>query len=326
MECNLTSRMVIVLGLLLMGPGLSYGQKPDSDAPQILATVNGTPISRSQLEAEVLWYKTSADMGSPVGINTMEGLSDMDFLGNLIDRQLLVQEAHSKQLHIPKRSVDDALAAVKARFPNAAAFVRDLSEAGLDESLLKERLATGLLVQRLLLNEIVHNVRVGEGELYSYYKAYPEDFILQNQTRALHILVAVKKESERGAALLKIETIALKLSQGADFAALAMEYSDCPTRAKGGDLGYFTYDQVIPAFGDAVFALRPGQTSGIVETPLGYHLIKVVDRIPSTRLLFKDVREKIDHTIRLNKENRAIGSYLADLEKRADIVRYPVLP
>lgn len=83
--------------------------------------------------------------------------------------------------------------------------------------------------------------------------------------RASHILVQTED---------KAKFLAEQLKKGADFAKLAREYSMCPSRAQGGDLGYFEKGQMVPEFEKAAFALRPGEVSGAVKTDFGYHLIK----------------------------------------------------
>ncbi len=72
----------------------------------------------------------------------------------------------------------------------------------------------------------------------------------------------------------QIEQIASQLASGADFAALAQQHSDCPSSARGGDLGSFGRGMMVGAFEDAAFGLEVGATSGVVETPFGYHLIQ----------------------------------------------------
>ena len=85
------------------------------------------------------------------------------------------------------------------------------------------------------------------------------------EMRASHILV-----KDRGLA----QAILKKLKAGADFAALAREYSTCPSKSKGGDLGWFSQGQMVKPFEEATMKMGVGSLSGIVPTQFGFHLIK----------------------------------------------------
>ncbi|HKF58817.1 MAG TPA: peptidylprolyl isomerase [Blastocatellia bacterium] len=133
---------------------------------------------------------------------------------------------------------------------------------------------------------------VTEADLDNYYKQHPEEF---NEVRARHILIATgspqdeKDDEEKGddkkskpltkdEARKKAESILQRIQKGEDFATLAKENSDDPgSKTSGGDLGYFAKGKMVPEFEAAAFALKPGQTSGLVETKYGFHIIKVED-------------------------------------------------
>ncbi|MBI2236052.1 MAG: peptidyl-prolyl cis-trans isomerase [Magnetospirillum sp.] len=103
------------------------------------------------------------------------------------------------------------------------------------------------------------------------------------QIRASHILLmykgSMRSQADRSQkeAQASIENIRDELAQGADFAQLARQYSDCPSSEEGGDLGYFGKGSMVPEFEEAAFDLGKGDVSDVVETSFGYHLIQRTD-------------------------------------------------
>ncbi len=103
---------------------------------------------------------------------------------------------------------------------------------------------------------------------------------MTDQVQASHILLMYEGSARSSAtrskeeALAEIEGLAGQLAEGADFGELAAAHSDCPSGQRGGDLGLFGRGQMVGAFEDAAFGLEVGQTSGVVETDFGYHLIQ----------------------------------------------------
>jgi len=121
---------------------------------------------------------------------------------------------------------------------------------------------------------------------------------------------------------MKIEKIQQKLRQGEDFAALAKEFSQCPSGSKGGDLGYFAQGQMAKPFEDAAFALMPGEISDVVETTFGYHLIKVNDKTPETVLAFDDIKDGLKRYLTQQKVQQEVVLYVQKLKEQATVERY----
>lgn len=96
---------------------------------------------------------------------------------------------------------------------------------------------------------------------------------------ARHILIAADaSDAARAEARKKIELVRAELLAGKDFATAAREYSDCPSKENGGDLGTFTRGQMVKAFEDAAFSQKPGEIGPIIETEFGFHIIQVLNR------------------------------------------------
>ena len=120
-------------------------------------------------------------------------------------------------------------------------------------------------------------IAVSEADARAYFDAHPDEFKMPERVHASHILVKVDpnaSDASKAESRKKLEGIKARLDGGEDFAKLAEENSDCPSSAKGGDLGFFTRGQMVAPFEEAAFALNPGDTSDVVETRFGFHLIK----------------------------------------------------
>jgi peptidyl-prolyl cis-trans isomerase D len=135
-----------------------------------------------------------------------------------------------------------------------------------------------------------------------YYNEHKADrFTQQEQVRARHILIKVPQDASdeaKGAAADKIAGLKKKIAAGADFAAVAKENSQDEGSAKdGGDLGFFTRGRMVKEFEDAAFSLQPGEMSEIVETPFGFHLIKVEEVKPKKEKTLDEVHDEIVKTL-----------------------------
>ena len=116
-------------------------------------------------------------------------------------------------------------------------------------------------------------------ELKRYYRRNLDQFEILEQVKAAHILLSVPKDADSVTVQKRrdlADKVLKQLQDGADFAQLAKTYSDDKSNAaNGGELGSFGRGVMVKEFEDAAFALRPGQLSGIVQTPFGFHIIKV---------------------------------------------------
>jgi len=151
-------------------------------------------------------------------------------------------------------------------------------------------------------------VTFDEEELKKYYRRHLDDFEIQEQMKASHILLRVDKNADKAVREKKrelAEKILKEARAGKDFAKLARTYSDdAASAAKGGELGYFTRGSMVPSFEKAAFALKPGEISGIVETPFGFHIIKAEEYIEAGVKPFADVVDKVKEGLREEKARK----------------------
>ena len=156
-------------------------------------------------------------------------------------------------------------------------------------------------------------ITVSPQDVQRYYEENEAQYSTPEQVRASHILL--KTEGKDDAAVKKqAEDLLAKVKGGADFAELATKYSeDEASKAKGGDLDYFPKGQMVPEFDKVAFSLPPGQTSDLVKTQFGYHIIKVTDRKPASKRTLDEVRPQIEDQIKWDRAQ-------AEAERIADDV------
>jgi len=167
-------------------------------------------------------------------------------------------------------------------------------------------------------------VEVADADVAEYYELNKdEQFTEPEQVRARHILVKVDPDATaeaKAAARKKAEDLLARVKAGEDFATLAKKSSDDPgSAAKGGDLGLFGRGAMTPAFEAAAFALEPGQVSDVVETPFGFHVIRVEEHPAGGVKPLEAVREQITQKLR-NDRALELARKQAEDDRRA-IVR-----
>ena len=156
-----------------------------------------------------------------------------------------------------------------------------------------------------------------------YFQAHRSEYVAPVSIRAQHILIESKPDAKpeaAAAAQLKADVIYKELLSGADFGKLALKYSDDPeSKAKEGDLGLFTADQMPPEFSGPVFAMKKDELSKPFKTPFGFHIVKVKDLIPSRQQELKEVIDSVRQ--RLDNENREkfIMKELERLKKKYNV-------
>jgi len=168
--------------------------------------------------------------------------------------------------------------------------------------------------------EFAKQVTPTDDEIKEYYDANLAQFQKQEEVHARHILFTVKpdaSEADKAAARKQAEEVLAKAKGGADFAALAKQYSQDSTAASGGDLGTFARGVMTPPFEAAAFALEPGQVSDIVETQFGFHIIKLEGKTPAHTASLEEVKPTIVEALK-SKQARKVA--LDAVEKAHDAV------
>jgi peptidyl-prolyl cis-trans isomerase C len=186
-----------------------------------------------------------------------------------------------------------------------------------------ERYRRRLITERLYREVAKEKSRVGDEEIQEYFQAHRDRFMQKERIRVRQILVLLppnagpEKEAE---AKKKAEEILRRAKSGEDFAGLAKEYSEGPAASRGGDLGFFSRGRMVPAFEEAAFALeKEGDTSDVVQTKFGYHIIQLAGRQPAKELSIDEVRDRIVRQLESARRREVRQSLAKELREQADV-------
>ncbi|WP_028318709.1 SurA N-terminal domain-containing protein [Desulfobulbus elongatus] len=139
-------------------------------------------------------------------------------------------------------------------------------------------------------------VAVNDEAIRTYYQEHAENYNVPEKRRVRHILFRMTDEDSpetRNAKKAEAEKILARIKAGEDFAKLAGQFSEDGSKAKGGDLGFFARGQMVPSFEDSAFALSRGEVSGVVESPFGFHILKLEEIVPAKTHTLKEATPSI---------------------------------
>ncbi|MCP4714010.1 MAG: peptidylprolyl isomerase, partial [Deltaproteobacteria bacterium] len=244
---------------------------------------------------------------------------------NLINRHVLFQEADRQNIKPTPEEIDAEMNVIIGRFPSPAVFEQKLSQMGFTREKIIRDIEQQLKITALVKKSQADlNISITDPEVAAFYKDNPDNFKTPEQVRASHILMKmeaedteeIKKEKHH-----KLTELRSQIQGGADFAKLAQDNSDCPSKQQGGDLGFFERGKMVKPFADTAFTLKAGELSDIIETQFGYHLIKVAEHKAAGTTSLDEAKQKISDYLKLSKEQEAFQKYLSTL-REATTVEY----
>ena len=232
-------------------------------------------LSRWALPAAALALSGCGSFGKAMGAHT-------DTVAQAAGKELKVEEAASLLAANPQvQPTEDLVGELAGMWVDytllATAAAEDTTLAVLDFDKLIEPTRDEMILQRFITGAVPIDTTFTEAELDQKWNTEGPG----SQVRARHILLKVPGDAApaaREAARRRAEGIQAQAAGGADFAALARQHSEDTSKDQGGDLGFFGRGQMVPTFEEAAFALQPGQVSKVVESPFGYHVIKVEEK------------------------------------------------
>ena len=321
-------------GVMLLG--VAGCKQEVQHSPDVWAIVNGKEIKRADVDK---YYRTRVN---PEGQEPSqeEALSlKLNVLDELINNEILLERAKKLNLEASDGEVEDKFTELKSPYTEDE-FQRQLKERNVSVSDLKNDLRRQLSITKLLNREVVAKISITDQDVTEFYNANRAQFnVAEPQYRIAQIVVTPRKEPQirnrknddatnEAEAQRKVKMLMDRLNSGADFAQLAMDYSeDMNSAATGGDLGYVpesALNQSDPMLKKMVIGMKPGQVSPPLQLKDGYRILKLVTReSPGQRnIADPQVQQTIRDTLRNRKEQLLRSAYLAIARDEARVRNY----
>lgn len=336
---RLTSCAVLALfaGVLTVGCRQTYG-------PDVVATVNGHPIERKDLER---YYRDNLGSSQQEPTKEQADATRLGILRQMIDDEILQQQAAKLHLVATDEEVNARLAEMKAPYTQEE-FDKRLAAADLTVDDLRGEIRRNLTSEKLINKEILGRINITDADITSFYNANKAQFnFIEPKYHIAEIVVTPQPANPQQAGNLqnskagsdsdarkKINMLHDRLASGDDFANVAMNFSENPNDASnGGDMGLIPESTLrgdLPVF-EAISRLKPGQITEVVpltpagsKTPAEYAIYKLIEREPAGQRELNDprVQQDIRQTLRDSRMQLLRAAYYEELRDQARVVNY----
>jgi peptidyl-prolyl cis-trans isomerase C len=284
-----------------------------------VARVNGEPIDRRELEAAVQALEQRA--GRPVPADQRAKVY-RDALDTLVSYKLLGQESQARKLTVSDAEVAMQLAAIEKQFGNKEAFSAALASRQMSLADFRQDMRREMLISKLLEQEVGKGITITDKDVTDFHTKNPQRFQQPEMLRASHILIRLDPNADPATvknATAQLGDLLKKARAGADFAAMAREYSQDSSAQQGGDLGFFSAQQMVPEFSKAAFALKNGEISDVVRSQFGLHIIKATERRPARTVPLAEVRKDVIDFLTAGAREQGTEAYVQKLKAKSRI-------
>lgn len=288
----------------------------------IAAVVNDEIITIGEVR-EAMAFEVAQLAQSYRGEQLREQISEIykETLNNLLDIQLQLARARQLQMSVSSDEIDrqvDAL--IEQNQISADQLEQMLKSRGMTLETYRRQIREGLLVTKVVNAEVRSRLIILDSELQETYAARQGSYRIagtQTVSHILFLLPARASDDDVAQRRAAAERVLQDIRNGGDFAALARQHSEGPSADRGGLLGTFRANELLPGFDAATAGLQPGDVSDVIRTRVGLHIIRLEDRQADSFRSFDDVREELQNELLREKTEAKYQEWLAALRLQA---------
>jgi peptidyl-prolyl cis-trans isomerase C len=302
--------------LTLPPPPISTGAAVVENDSDVLVEVNGTKLLRSEAKRQVEKFLAANGSRIPPQYKEMARKQMLkSAIEQFVGKTLITQEMDKRNIQVSQAEEDAMRKDIAASLPEGMTLDDILKKNPEKADQLKEQLRNLVKADKMLGDRI----KVSDADITDFMAKNKEKLAIPENVHARHILIAFdEKDTDKTKAdkKKKAEDIRAQLVKGADFAQLAKDNSDCPSKQNGGDLGVFPKDgQMDPVFSAAAFSQTTNAIGQVVETKFGYHIIQVLAHSKAGTVS----RDQVKFELKQEKRDKAVDDLVKELKVKANI-------
>ena len=312
--------IVLTTAVLMLAGTQARGEITD----KIIAVVNGEIITQNEFNAAFEPYLKRIDETYPG--SDKEAIirqTKAALLQRFIDDLLIEQEAKKAGTSIKEEEVmevlRDSLARQNIRMED---FLKKTESEGRSLETVKNEVRGQMMRTRLMRREINSKVMISDQEIGEYYNRHRDEYEGKEAVRIKQILLLIPKnadEETKAGIRNEAQQILNRAASGEPFDLLAMKYSQGPEAQQGGDIGFIEKGVIIPEVEKAAFSLPLEQISNVIESSLGFHIIKVIDKRGAGLKKIESVREEIKTKLEDEKLEKKYDEWISAVRKKSFI-------
>jgi peptidyl-prolyl cis-trans isomerase C len=292
----------------------------------VVATGKGFEIKRSQVDEAYLNYSASEAAKGNVIPDTDRAMVRSKLLDHLIINQILLQKATAEEKTKTSQMVNDAINQARTNSPET--FDAQIKATGMTLDQMRDRAIEEQVCRRVLIRETTNGISIPDADIKKFYDDHPSDFAVPERVHVAHILISTLDPvtqnplptDQKKAKLQLAKDLKDRAEKGEDFAKLVKQYSDDPgSKDKGGEYTFARDHEMVPEFEAAAFSLKVNQISDPVETKYGFHIIKLIEKLPPKTEQFAEATPQIRQYLIGQQADKVLPTYLDKIKTDANV-------
>lgn len=315
------SKLLVVVGIFFIFFSTAlYAAFED----RIVAVVNGDVITLSDLNTTLQpLLERIKKVPEEEKRKELTAQARTAIINKLIDRMLIEQEAASLKIAVTDDEVDGVLEnLLKAKKISLEKFRKSMAAEGFSLDEYKDEIRRER-IKRKVINKIIRSkLSISEEEIGEYYAKHRDEYEGNEAVRIQQILIVKPKDATSGTQKklrAQAHKVLKKLQAGESFDLLVATHSQGPAVNAGGDLGFVEKGMMFPEVDEAAFSLKKGGISGVIESPVGFHIIRITDKRGAGIKPIEEVREEIIAKIGTEKGKKKFEEWLKEMREKSHI-------